>query len=147
MVLSQITDRTRESRIEIPEDANNVLSRVLVTKDGILIVIGFINHLQVVTTTKYNTVTDFHTTNHSTLIFSVCFHQSPLFVSWQRIYNTLTVNKSSNHILSLHRPTSNSSTTIFPISDLRRLNSQLFWEPRYIAAVRTTQKTQLPYCW
>jgi hypothetical protein len=31
------------------------------------LVIGFINHLQVVTTTKYNTVTDFHITNHSTL--------------------------------------------------------------------------------
>jgi hypothetical protein len=36
-------------------------------------VIGFINHLQVETTTKYSTVTDFHTTDHSTLIFSVYF--------------------------------------------------------------------------
>jgi hypothetical protein len=37
------------------------------------LVIGFINHLQVVTITKYNTVTDFHITNHSTLIYSVYF--------------------------------------------------------------------------
>jgi type IV secretory pathway TrbD component len=43
-------------------------------KTGFGLVIGFINHLQVVTTTKYNTITDFHTTNHSTLIFSVYFH-------------------------------------------------------------------------
>jgi hypothetical protein len=33
-----------------------------------------INHLQIVTTTKYNTVTDFHTTNHSTPFFSVYLH-------------------------------------------------------------------------
>jgi hypothetical protein len=45
-----------------------ILSRVSVTRDEFGLVIGFINHLQVVTTTKYNTVTDFHTTNHSTLI-------------------------------------------------------------------------------
>jgi hypothetical protein len=36
--------------------------------------IGFIDHLQVITTSNYNTVTDFHITNHSTLIFSVYFH-------------------------------------------------------------------------
>jgi hypothetical protein len=86
-------------------------------KTGFRLVIEFINHLQVVTTTKYNTVTHFHTTNHSTLIFSVHLHQSSLYVSWQRIYNTLAVNKSSNHTLTLHRPTSN--------SDLRRLNSPI----------------------
>jgi hypothetical protein len=58
------------------------------------------------------------------------------------------MNKSSNHILSLHRPTYNSSSdTNFPISYLWRMNSQLFWEPRYIATAQTTQKTQLSYCW
>jgi hypothetical protein len=41
---------------------------------GFGLVIGFINHLEVVITTKYNTVTDFHTTHHSTLIHSVYFH-------------------------------------------------------------------------
>jgi hypothetical protein len=52
----------------------------------------------------------------------------PLSVSWQRIYNSPTVNKSSNHTLSLHRPTSNSSsTTDFPTSDLRRLTTELRW--------------------
>jgi hypothetical protein len=34
----------------------------------------FIEHPQVVITIKYNIVTDFHTTTHSTLIFSVYFH-------------------------------------------------------------------------
>jgi hypothetical protein len=102
-----------------------ILSHVSVTKEGFRLVIGFINHVHVVTTTKYNTVTDFHTTNYSTL-FSVYFYQSPLSVSWQRIYNTLTVNKSSNHTLSLYWQTYNSSsTTIFPTSDLRRLVTAL----------------------
>jgi hypothetical protein len=47
--------------------ANSILSCVLVTKTGFGLVIGFINHLQVVTTTDSRTVLDFHTTNHSTL--------------------------------------------------------------------------------
>jgi hypothetical protein len=67
-----------------------------------------IEHSQVVTTSNYNTIADFHFTNHSTLI---CFHYSSLSVSWQRIYSTLTVNKSSNHTLSFHRLTSSSSST------------------------------------
>jgi hypothetical protein len=50
-------------------------------------------------------------TNLYSLISSICFHWSSLSVSWQRIYNTFTVDKSSNHTLSLHRPT---STTNFP---------------------------------
>jgi hypothetical protein len=33
----------------------------------------FIEHTQVVITTKYNAATAFHTTNHSTLIYSVYF--------------------------------------------------------------------------
>jgi hypothetical protein len=78
-----------------------ILSRVLVTKTRFGLVIGFINYLQVVTTTKYNTVTDFHTTNHSTLIFSVYFHYSSLSVSWQRIYNTGTIKVSLNHALPI----------------------------------------------
>jgi hypothetical protein len=43
------------------------LSRVLVTKTGFGLVIGFIDHLQDVTTNNYYTIADFHTTNHSTL--------------------------------------------------------------------------------
>jgi hypothetical protein len=35
------------------------------------LVIGFIDHLQALTTINYNTVTDFHTAKHSTIIFSV----------------------------------------------------------------------------
>jgi hypothetical protein len=47
-----------------------LLSRMIVTIDGGLVWrIGFIDHLQVVTTTKYNTAKDVYTTNHSTIIF------------------------------------------------------------------------------
>jgi hypothetical protein len=77
---------------------------------------------------------------------SIYFHKSPLSVSWHRIYNTLTVNKSSNHTLSLHRPTSNySSTTNFSISDLRWLTTEL---RRLLHPFRTdrAQKTQLLHC-
>jgi hypothetical protein len=65
---------------------------------GFGLVIGFINHLQVVTTINYNTVPDFHTTDHSTLISLVSLHQS----SW--IYNTETIKVSLNHTfpISLH---------------------------------------------
>jgi hypothetical protein len=34
---------------------------------GLNWLIGFIYHLKVVTTNNYNTIVDFHTTNHSTL--------------------------------------------------------------------------------
>jgi hypothetical protein len=45
----------------------NILSSVLVTKEEARIGNWIYDHLQVVTTNKYNTVTDFHTTKHSTL--------------------------------------------------------------------------------
>jgi hypothetical protein len=61
------------------------MSRVLVTAKGFGLVIGFINYSQVVTTINYNTVPDFYTTKHSTLIISVYLHLSSLSVSWQRI--------------------------------------------------------------
>jgi hypothetical protein len=46
------------------------LSSVLVTKTGFGLVIGFINHLQFVTTIDYHTVFDMHTPNHLTLSLS-----------------------------------------------------------------------------
>jgi hypothetical protein len=56
-----------------------------------------------------------HGTNLYSLTSSIYFHLSSLSVSWQRIYNTFTMDTSSNHTISLHRPTSNSSsTTNFP---------------------------------
>jgi hypothetical protein len=75
---------------------STVLSRILVTTG---LVIGFIDHSQVVTSNTYNTVTDFHTTKHSTLEFSsllllvfvtalnngYSFTVFSLSVSWQRI--------------------------------------------------------------
>jgi hypothetical protein len=62
-----------------------LLPRVLVTATGFGLVIGFIYHSQVVTKIKYNTVSEFYTTKHSTLISSVYSHLSLLSVSWQRI--------------------------------------------------------------
>jgi hypothetical protein len=68
-----------------------IVSRVLVTNMGFRLVIGFINRLQVVTTINYNTVPDFYTTKHSTLISSVYLHRS------SRIYHTGTIQVSLNH--------------------------------------------------
>jgi hypothetical protein len=45
-----------------------------VSKDGVRLVIGFIGHLQVVTTINFNAITYFHTTKHSTLLPSVDLH-------------------------------------------------------------------------
>jgi hypothetical protein len=65
-----------------------ILSSVSVTKKGFGLVIGFIDHLQVVTKINCNT---------------------------SRITVIITNIKSSNHTLSLHRPTYNSSSTMnFP---------------------------------
>jgi hypothetical protein len=65
------------------------------------LVIGFTGYLQVVTTNNCNTVTDFHTAEHSTLISLVCLHW------FSRIYNTGTIKVSLNHTLpiSLHYST------------------------------------------
>jgi hypothetical protein len=113
-------------------------------------VIGFINHLQVVTKTKYNIVTDFHTTNHSTLIFSVYFHWSSLSVSWQRICNTLTVNKSSNHTLSLTgrllillQPNSSSLLLACYYSTLQLTACLLLFNPPAYCLLATTQPSSL----
>jgi hypothetical protein len=43
-------------------------------KMGFGLVIGFIGYLQVVATNNCNTVTDFHTTEHSTLLSLVYLH-------------------------------------------------------------------------
>jgi hypothetical protein len=52
-----------------------------------------------------------HGTNLYSLISSIYFHWSSLSVSWKWIYNTFTLDKFSNHTLSLRRST---STTNFP---------------------------------
>jgi hypothetical protein len=75
-----------------------ILSLILVTVEGFGLVIWFIDHIQVVTTNKYNTVAVFHTTHHSTLELSLLslvfvtalsndytFTVFSLSVSWQRI--------------------------------------------------------------
>jgi hypothetical protein len=53
-----------------PEKHAYILSRVLVTKTRFGLVIGFINHLKIITTIYYHTVPNFHTTNRWTLSLS-----------------------------------------------------------------------------
>jgi hypothetical protein len=72
-----------------------ILSRVLVTKTGFELVIGFINHARVVTTINYITVPYFYTTKHSTLIFSAYLHCS------SRIYHTGTTQVWPHHTLPI----------------------------------------------
>jgi hypothetical protein len=85
---------------------------------GFGLVIGFINYSQVVNTIKYITVNDFYTTNHSTLIFSVCLYMSSLSVSWQRVSTqelsqTHTSNITHEEILPLALNVFNSQDQIF----------------------------------
>jgi hypothetical protein len=74
--------------------AQIILSRVLVTIDGVRIG-NWIYRSQVITTTEYNTLADSHTTNHSTLnLFSVL---SLVFT----VTVTTTHVEYSTHTLSL----------------------------------------------
>jgi hypothetical protein len=94
----------------IPEHSESIqimLSRVLVTETGFGLVIGFINHSHVVTTINCNTVPEFYTTKHSTLIFSFylhcsswIYHKEPCKCDYitRFQYHCTTVHiKSSNH--------------------------------------------------
>jgi hypothetical protein len=63
----------------------------------------FIDHSQAVTTNNYNSITDFHITNHPILSFSVYFYQSYLsnsFSQWLSLCSVFTrrflVTKLSN---------------------------------------------------
>jgi hypothetical protein len=58
---------------------NIILSRVLVIIERFGLVIGFIDHLQVVTTNNYYTIADFRTKNHTTLSLLSIF---PLVFTW-----------------------------------------------------------------
>jgi hypothetical protein len=117
------------------------VSQWLKTRFGF--VIRFIDLLQVVTTINYNTVPDFHTTKHSTLLSSVYLHD------FSRIYNTGTIKVSLNHTLPipLHSGTRKvftthvkSSQADFLYSSVLRvaIRSELTGHgSRYIAAERT----------
>jgi hypothetical protein len=87
-----------------------------------------------------------HGTNRYSLISSVYFHWSSLSVFWQRIYNTFTVAKSSNHVLGLRRST---STTNFPWLSLTIICLWLCWEPCNVAVVQARIEGNTPryrYC-
>jgi hypothetical protein len=140
----------------------------------------YIEHSQVVTTNKYNTITDFHTTKHSTpellseltLLFVTALNNGYSFtmfsssVSCQRIlihklkqslskYNCTSTTAhiaTSNHTLSFHRPTSDSSSTSnFPWAsptENRQLHCTNLWTIRSLLHSLGTdlaQKTQVPY--
>jgi hypothetical protein len=64
-------------------------------RTGFGLVIEFIDHLQVVTKINYTTVTDFHTTVHSTLASSFYLYYP------SRIYNIGTIKVSLNHTLPI----------------------------------------------
>jgi DMSO reductase anchor subunit len=51
---------------EIATDLKKIVSHVLGTIDGLWLVIGFIDHLHVVTVNNHYTITDFYITNHLT---------------------------------------------------------------------------------
>jgi hypothetical protein len=78
----------------------------------------FIEHSQVLNTTKYNTLTAFHSTNHSTLIYPFYFRYFH--------HNTFTVNKSSKHA----NYSSDLRRLISPIQSpvwSDRIGKHLFW--------------------
>jgi hypothetical protein len=96
----------------------------------------FIGQLQVVSTKSYNPIADFQ----KSLGHARSSHSS-LVVSWQRVYNSLTVttahDKSSLHILIPFLP------VLFDCH-FKRLTQfwfQLAWDPRFIALGLPQQKT------
>jgi hypothetical protein len=58
-----------------------LLSRLFVSIDGFRLVNRFFDQLQVVTTNKYNTIADFHTTKHSTR--NLLILHSLVFTWWE----------------------------------------------------------------
>jgi hypothetical protein len=85
---------------------------------GFGFIIGFIDHLQAVTTNNYNTIANFHTSKHFTRLFSVYLH----------------IN-SSNHMLNLDMLTSctrlySSSLLLVRMLLLQRILSLLLIQPR-----------------
>jgi hypothetical protein len=133
----------------------------LETESGLLI--GFINHLQVVTTINYNTVTDLH--NLHSLHANLLSLPSVVFTYLQ--YNTRDIQVSLDYALpiSLHynthkaftadfsaithyhilhtkspNPTPSLHTTNFPITLSNTLIRSVS-NCRYIASAPTTQKT------
>jgi hypothetical protein len=104
------------------------MSCVLVTKMGFGLVIGFINHLQLVTTNNYYTVPDLHNLQSLhynllsllSLVFTIRFLATDLntgitTVSPSQYHCTIAHIKSPHHTWSLHRLTSFSSVLLVPI--------------------------------
>jgi hypothetical protein len=82
------------------------LSCVLMTQTGFGLVIGFINHIQVVTTNKYNTVPDLHhlqTTATYTLGFTDSTSRLPTTDLTQKLPQSHTPNITRKSVLLITR--------------------------------------------
>jgi hypothetical protein len=97
------------------------------------LVIEFIDHSQVVTTTKYNTLADFHTTNHSTLnllsvltlVLTIRFLATDLLQSHCNFkYDCITAHVMSHTKSSWH-------SLIPSIADSLNSNLRLFRRPGF----------------
>jgi hypothetical protein len=123
--------------------------------------IGFIDALYSTIRTKINysslDISTFYSSLSHTLMSSV--YQSPLSVSWQRIYNSLSV--TSIHTWSFLFATWLFSCRFFwiifdyhlpqiwlqlPSPELNPILILAEWDPRYIAAGRTHRKHRFLYC-
>jgi hypothetical protein len=126
-------------------------------KMGFGLVIGFINHLQVVTANNYYTIADLHNLHslHANLLslFQLVF----TILSWQRIYNTGTVQVSlitrsqyrctTVHAISHTKSSNSSGHTAVPL-ELRN-STEVNSQSRILSYPLGTdhaQKTQLFYC-
>jgi hypothetical protein len=55
------------------------------SRRGFILNIGFIDHLRIVTTSNYNSLTELHTPNITVTTAHTKFSKSLLVVSWERI--------------------------------------------------------------
>jgi hypothetical protein len=110
----------------------------------------FIDHLQVVTTNNYNTIADFHATNHSALFSMYVFPSRYLVTDLNSGYSSalFSLNVSWYRILTmeiLQLPWSRCC----PLLNTPQLNSQLNYSASCLqdnSSARTMQKTQPLYC-
>jgi hypothetical protein len=115
-----------------------MLSRVLVIIDGIRLVTGFIDHSQFVATTKYNTLADSHTRNHSTLnhlsVLSLVFAVYFLATDFSQFYRSFKYKCNYSTCTVFNSHTKSSWHSLIPSaadslnSGLRLSHSlSLFW--------------------
>jgi hypothetical protein len=109
---------------------------------GFGLVIGFIDHLQVVTTNNYNTITDFHTFQITVSLFQPALIS--LNISWQQLLTMVPFELKSclnggSHITSRHGPRQHNSS----IAASGFVSAEMCLRRRCLAmaAARTTENT------